>query len=147
MLLVLLRHSANSKRTVVMNVTIGEELDQFRRSFPECVIVSLADLSTGMVLAASTRSEQPQEVLDALCGEAVRAIARGDTALVARLFGASDSATPTTRILISSDDLRCFVAAEPPHQEALCMVFDSEVALISATIAATEFLSSLESDT
>lgn len=43
---------------------IGDAVKQFRAQVPECIGAGLVDMSTGMLLAADTLDEHPNEVLD-----------------------------------------------------------------------------------
>jgi hypothetical protein len=56
---------------------IKDRLTALRRSYPQCAVVSLVDLSTDMTLASSTRIKLTQERLDSLSAEAV-ALLRGN---------------------------------------------------------------------
>jgi hypothetical protein len=43
---------------------IGDAVKQFRAQVPECIGAGLVDMSTGMLLAADTLDDHPNEVLD-----------------------------------------------------------------------------------
>jgi hypothetical protein len=87
------------------------DLDALRAAFPACLVLAYADLSTTMILAASARTPQPREDLDALAREAGAALADGGT-VAARL---------------TSLDTRLYLRAEPDAAEAYCCVFPASV--------------------
>ena len=61
-------------------MAIKQELDDLRHQFPDCLIAAFSDISTGMVLSASYRSDLHQEHLDALCATGADML-RGDASL------------------------------------------------------------------
>lgn len=101
----------------------------FRDRFPDCVVVAFADLSTGMVLAASTEEKTTQEKLDALCEEAFGHLVGSASMAVATEFGSGDAPWPRSLIIASERCLSCLLHAHPPAQEALCLILRDHEAL------------------
>ena len=55
---------------------IQEDLDSLRKDVPGCEVVAYADIDAGLVLVASSDSSPRRELLDELCGVAVRHFAK-----------------------------------------------------------------------
>lgn len=108
-------------------MTIGEELARLRSAHLGCHSVLFADLSTGMVLAASTAQKTAQEKLDFLCQQARACF------LVSGTEGSADAPplpfVPITVWRADANGLYCFVKAPAPAQEALCIAASADVAL------------------
>ena len=104
------------------DVTIGEELMAFRDRFPDCVVVAFADLSTGMVLAASTQEKTTQEKLDALCEDAFAHLVGSASRAVATELGLGDAPWPRSLVTATETCLTCLLHAHPPAREALCLI-------------------------
>jgi len=54
---------------------IVKELKALRTTYPQCQILALADISSGIVLCVSADEKPPQEKLDAYCTLATRMLA------------------------------------------------------------------------
>lgn len=52
-----------------------EALDRLAAAYPDCKIAAFADISVGITLRTSSKTNAPQEVLDELCAEAGRTLA------------------------------------------------------------------------
>lgn len=95
------------------------DLDALRAVFPACLVLAYADLSTSMILSASARTPQPREDLDALAAAAC-------TVLEAPVAEAA---------VLTPQDSRFFLRAEPGGHEVFCCVFPASVTP-SETLAA-----------
>ena len=90
-------------------------LDQLRESTPGCQMVAFADLSAKMILVTDSGTNQPREVLDALCNEAQTLLgASGKTAL-----GQSPS---NAAVWATQASLRVFLRAPGEPNDVLCCV-------------------------
>ena len=100
-----------------------EKLDSLRTRFTGCSIVAFADLSTGLVFAASTREKTDQERLDALCHEA-RDVLCGPVAKTMAETGFPSRQEPMHAVSFGAGRLSLFVRTLSQPQEALCFVCD-----------------------
>lgn len=126
------------------SVTTNTELANFRDKFPECSVVVLADLSTGMVLAFETEDKLAHETLDKLCRNAMLALAGPTANDVGDVFGRNK--IPSKFISLTSNQKECFIRAAPPAQEALCLVLTSSQEMAPMMVHATEVLHNLVGD-
>lgn len=122
------------------SVTTGEELAALRHRYPGCFVVVFADLSTGMVLAASTLEKTAQEKLDALGRAAHRCLLGQGASAVAQVLGVGARNRPAMALQAGADEVRCFLRAPAPAVEALCLVLTPEVDLERLLPDATEAL-------
>lgn len=127
------------------SVTTNTELANFREKFPECSVVVLADLSTGMVLASETQDKLAHETLDKLCQNAMLALAGPTANDIADVFG--QDKIPSKFISLTANQKECFVRAAPPAQEALCLVLSSGKDMVPMMEHAAEVLNNLVGDT
>jgi hypothetical protein len=118
---------------------IAEQLNAMRRDHPSCRVATFADLSSGLVLFASTSRRLPQERLDALCARA-RAILNGSPARTAE---ALLDGPPGEAIVAEGDGLLVFVRSPTEPDEALICDCDPDVDLRAFTERATRELASL----
>ena len=128
-------------------MSIAERLNAFRFEVPGCESVAFADLSSGLVLCASSEGKKPQEWFDQMCAAAQEmldgALARETSALASR------SATPGAQqaIHIADGELRLFLRSETAPNEALCCVCITEVSvdlLIQRAVALLHEISTIE---
>lgn len=109
-------------------MTISEELANLRTGQPGCDAVVFADLSTGMVLAASTAERTTQEKLDALCNEARAYLTGSRVVTLSSKNDPESDLAPDAAWLADADGLRCFLLAPAPAKEAMCLVLsDAEI--------------------
>lgn len=118
-------------------------LEDFAICFPECVIIALADVSTGLVLASSGQPGTAQEHVDAIGEKASSAFqnaATGIAELILSKHGYLDS-----RVVVSFSDrgvLNVFVSRHA-GQEALCIVFDKQIQDAQVLRRAADLMDSL----
>ena len=127
-------------------MTIGDELMAFRDRFPDCVVVAFADLSTGMVLAASTEEKTTQEKLDALCEGAFGHLVGRASMAVATELGAGEAPWPRSLVTATETSLACLLHAHPPAQEALCLILRDYETLDRVLQDAGEMLDRIAAD-
>lgn len=91
----------------------ADQLNAFRRGFPDCRVAVFADMSSGLVLSASTDRNLPQENLDALCERARSALTGGLLTSVEVAIGGPIAASVTSE----DDKLYVFVRSETEPDE------------------------------
>lgn len=101
-----------------MNIT--ERLDRLRQDFPDCETVAYADLSTQMVLAWSARAPQRQEVLNALCADAVDMLDGVPNDALSDVLGHAEAAMVHQVILLDADQIGVFLRSTQSPFDALC---------------------------
>jgi hypothetical protein len=123
---------------------ITEQLDGLRSQHPSCRIAAFADLSTGMVLAATSDVKTSQERLDALSANAKHAL-RGSLAQTVTGTMMNRSSDRTGYVMqICSSSVELFVEAPRDNDEALCLVCSSEADFDGLVSHARELLASIE---
>lgn len=99
---------------------IGDRLEDFRTRFSECTIVAFADVSTRMVLAASTQSKTTQEALDRLCQRAVDRLNSEDASSIA--LALSEASPQITYALeLANPAVECYVRSPLSEEEVVCL--------------------------
>ncbi|MCV3273124.1 hypothetical protein [Roseobacter sinensis] len=123
-------------------MAVQDRLDDLRARFPGCRIVAFADLSTGLVFAASTAERVGQERLDALCADATQQLDSAATQAVSEHVFQTQLA-PAGSISIGSQVVTCVVSLPDRGAEALCMTCDRTVRVVELMRAAADVLSDL----
>ncbi len=127
-------------------MTISQHLDKLRTRFPECDIAAYADLSTGMVLAATSATKVSQESLDTLCEAAT------DTLKGPLLQAVSSTATNRQNdnichaVRISRSAMEVFVKSNARAEEAMCLVCKHDVDVHEVTQHAQTLLDQIEAE-
>lgn len=124
---------------------ITEQLDGLRARFPACAIAAFADLSTGLVLAATTSTKVSQERLDTLCGSATNALRGPLFQTVASTIMNRASDTTSYVMQLSANSLDIFVEAPTQTDEALCLVCAHNVDVDGLVQHARDLLETLDS--
>lgn len=101
-------------------MTITESLDALRGEFSDCLTVAFADISTGMVLSASSQQHLNQEHLDALCLTAAEMLS-GDTAQrISSVLGVEADAGIRQAIIFEVSEVGIFLKSANSSVDALC---------------------------
>ncbi|MGC3937439.1 hypothetical protein ACOTTU_06495 [Roseobacter sp. EG26] len=124
------------------SLSVKDRLDSFRDRFAGCSVVVFADVSTGMVLSASSRERTTQEKLDDLCRRAASRLAAGAHAGVSNRFFGANGLTPS---LIEFDAAQrfCIVRSNHADEEALCFLHDGPEPVSEMLAVASELLSDI----
>lgn len=118
--------------------TIAGRLDGLRQEIPGCRLVALADLSSGLVLVASSAERQSQETLEALTLSASEALNGAAAQGALQLIGPVDEAA-----VLSSRSVRAFVRSPDDPAEVLCCVGGPEVDVGALILASRRVLAAL----
>lgn len=123
-------------------MAVQDRLNGLRTRFRGCQIVAFADLSTGMVFAASTAEKVAQERLDALCKDAKhQPSGKTAQALSQQVFEATE--VPLRAVSIGSPLVTCVVAGSDRGNEALYLLCERDVRLSEIMDAGAAVLSEL----
>ena len=115
-----------------MNLTqaVHSTVESFRRDVPDYVASGVVDLSTGMLLAADTVDDHPQEVLDVLAAATVDLL-QGRTVVEVENLWQERRGTPgggaagrhyVQELLVQSDDLVHLFLRSGSHQDLVGVV-------------------------
>ena len=118
---------------------IADQLAVMRDDFPQCRSVTFADLSSGLVLCASTQVKLRQERLDALCDRARALLSGPGAAAAAAVLGAA----PDEAVLDEAGMLLVFVRSPVEPDEALCCECEPGIDLNAFTARAAHELASI----
>ena len=103
---------------------IARGLDDLRAAHPACALIAFGDISARMILCASGRQRQPQEVLDRLCATAVDLL-RGESAVrITAAMGHSVRGRMRMAIALDSDGAALFLGSGGGSPDVLCGLFD-----------------------
>lgn len=117
------------QRQPLDRMTINEELIAFRSQFPDCSVMIFADLSTGLVLAASTAVKTTQEKLDALCVEGCDLLMGQQARAVSAGFSTVGQSGIDVAVCADLAGVKCFVRAPLPAHEMFCFVLGGNTAV------------------
>lgn len=110
-------------------MNVAERLHGLRGEVPGCEALAFADLSTGLVLCASSGQKKPQEWFDRICQAAIEAL-DGAFARRASVVISDGRATGIGQaIQLVDGELRLFLRSEAVPSEALCCVCATDVAV------------------
>ncbi len=103
-------------------MNIIDQLTHLRTSTPGCALVALSDLSSGVVLCASSAIKQPQERLDSLCAIAADFLGGSAAQFASETLGL-DQSTPIDRaIALNATNSRIFIRSRQEKNDALCCI-------------------------
>ncbi len=101
---------------------ILDQLTTLRTHTPGCTLVAFSDLSSGVVLCASSAVKQRQERLDSICAVAAELL-DGEAARIASDVLASDeSSTIDEAVTLNAANSRIFIRSGQEKNDALCCV-------------------------
>ncbi|WP_300013976.1 hypothetical protein [uncultured Roseobacter sp.] len=126
----------------MINMAVQDRLDRLRTRFPGCSVVAFADLSTGMIFAASTREKMAHERLDALC-ETARGSLCGPLAQSVAGDVLQTRDEPLHAVSFSGASLTCFVRCRKSPAEALCFVCEVGTSIADVFSQGAEALADL----
>lgn len=110
-------------------MNVAERLNEFRDEVPGCEAIAFADISTGLVLCASSGRKMPQEWFDRMCQTAAKlldgAFARQASGL--KSDGGADGAREAIQLI--EGEFRLFLRSEAVPNEALCCVCATDVSV------------------
>lgn len=98
-------------------MSVAEALDTIRTEMPGCVLAAFGDLKTKLILRASSRETWPQEELDKIGAQAVRAFGLAD-----RLAASHGGPAGNDLIVLTSDDTRVIGRSAVNDADFLCCI-------------------------
>jgi hypothetical protein len=108
-------------------MNILDRLTELRTSTKGCVLVALADLSSGIILCSSSAIKQPQERLDSISSNAVRLL-NSDTARVAStILGLESQNNIDEVIALNPSHTQMFIRSRNELSDVLCCICSTEV--------------------
>jgi hypothetical protein len=122
---------------------IAEQLNGVRRDFPGCRVAAFADLSSRVVLFASSDARLPQDRLDAFCARAGALLAGPAGQAGAALLG-----TPVERVLLpEADGIFVFVRSPDEPDEAVICQCDADTDPVALSVRIAQELAALGAGT
>ena len=125
-------------------MTIADHLEGLRADMPSCAIVAYADLSTGLVLAASTAEKTSQERLDQLCACASDTLHGSLYETVANTVMNRRKDKVDYAMNLTASVIEVYVGAQNDCDEALCLVCAPDVDIDDLVDRAKAVLSRIE---
>jgi len=118
---------------------IADELTAIRRDFPGCRVATFVDLSSGIVLFASTEVRVPQERLDAFCRRAAKLFSGPPGSVASALIGA-----PVHQAVVPEGEgvLVVLRSRDDPGEAVICHC-DADIDLAALTARAAGVLATL----
>lgn len=110
-------------------MTIANTLDQLRRNFDGVLTLAFVDLSTKMVLCASSDNAPNQEYLDALCVTAVDMLTGEVAAQMEPVFASENAAIIQHAIIMQDSDVAFFVRSKQCLDDAICAICAPDIDL------------------
>jgi hypothetical protein len=108
-------------------MNILDRLANLRTSTQGCVLVALADLSSGIVPCSSTALKQPQERLDAIASNAVNLLAGKTARNAASILGIEDKNNICKVIALNPSHVQMFIRSRKELSDALCCICSTDV--------------------
>ena len=108
-------------------MNIMDRLTNLRTSTPGCVLVALADLSSGIVLCASSAIKQPQERLDSISSNAVNLLASETTRTASFILGSTEQSQIDEIVALNSSNAQMFIRSQKEMSDALCCICSIDV--------------------
>lgn len=102
-------------------MSVSDALDTLRSEIPGCSLVAFADLSSKIVLTASSATQPAREDLDALSAAAHLALDGSIADGAAPVLG-GETALAETAMLLSASEARVFMRSPGENPEALICV-------------------------
>ena len=102
-------------------MSVSDALDTLRSEIPGCSLVAFADLSSKIVLTASSATQPDREELDALSAAAHLALDGSIADGASPVFG-GETALAETAMLLSASEARVFMRSPGENPEALICV-------------------------
>lgn len=110
-------------------MSVADRLNGLRDEVPGCEALAFADISTGLVLCASSEQKKPQEWFDQIC-QAAMELLDGEFARQASGLISADGTTGARQAIQMVDgELRLFLRSESAPNEALCCVCATDVSV------------------
>ena len=103
-------------------MTITEHLDSLRSQFPECDIAAYADLSTGMVLAATCSTKVSQECLDGICNRATETLSSPLAKSIASTIMNREDDEVRQAVRLTPRSMEIFVRSSSAKEDAMCLI-------------------------
>jgi hypothetical protein len=113
-------------------MSVSDALDDLRSEIPGCSLVAFADLSSRIVLTASSVMKPAREELDALSSAAHLALDGSVGEGASSLWGDAGEAAAETAMLLSASEARIFMRSPGENPEALICVCapDSDLEMV-----------------
>ena len=103
-------------------MSVSDELDALRLEIPGCSLVAFADLSSKIVLTASSAANPAREELDALSVSAHLALDGAIAQGAAGVWANQNDAPAETAMLLNASEARVFMRSPGENPEALICV-------------------------
>ncbi len=122
-------------------MTVTESLDALRSQYIDCQTVAFADISTGMILSASSQEHLNQEHLDALCATASEMLSGNTGARISAVLGNASTTEIQQVIIFEAQEVGVFLRSTHSAADALCCACLPSIDLVRfLKDAQTEFL-------
>ena len=127
-------------------MTIQDNLDEFRDDFPECTIVGLGDISSGLVLCSSSAQKFPQEKFDSLCEMAIEIFSQDTAGKAAKALDMPDATSLHQGIVLAKEETYLFLKSKSDPSDAMFSVCSSKIDLSSFTNGAVELMKTIATE-
>ena len=124
-------------------MNIMDQLNDLRVSTPGCILVAFTDISSAIVLCASSAIKQPQERLDSISANAVSLLTGKTSETVSSMIGAE---TPTAEaVALNDQNIQIFLRTSQEMNDALCCICSIDVDCTALMRRARDVLKSISS--
>ena len=128
-------------------MSVSDALDALRSEIPGCSLVAFADLSSKIVLTASSASKPAREELDALSVAAHLTLDGAVGEGAAPVWANQSDALPETAMLLSASEARVFMRPPGENPEAIICVCAPDCDLEAVVDCARTTLKRIVSET
>jgi hypothetical protein len=104
-----------------------EQLNDLRESTPGCVVVAFADLSSSILLCASSAIKLPRERLDSISSNAVGLLTGKTAQTVSSVLGTETQPHVYEAITLNNENIQIFLRSREEANDALCCICSIEV--------------------
>jgi hypothetical protein len=104
-----------------------DQLNDLRETTPGCVVVAFADLSSSIMLCASSAIKQPQERLDSISSNAVGLLTGKTSQTVSSVLGTTTEPHVYEAIALNNENIQIFLRSREEVNDALCCICSIDV--------------------
>ncbi|MEM7075807.1 MAG: hypothetical protein AAGA28_10675 [Pseudomonadota bacterium] len=121
-------------------MSIGEILNRYRETLPECELAAFGDLKSRLILQSSHTADIRRELLDSLCIEADRAFR-----VLGCLNGTGDDPEqPLVSLALTRHSVSVFAIGHRECSEFVCLSVRAPIASQSLMTAAEKLIAEIE---
>jgi len=124
-------------------MNVASKLKDLRETLPECTLAALGDLSSRIMLCASTAEKMPQDRLDALCITASTFLQGPTARQTAVLLGDGEESVLNEAIVLTPVATHYFLRSESDVSDVLCCVCSQKADPLTLATAARVTLSEI----